>query len=90
MIGAVWLVGFAVSAAAAAVVGWPAYRSDRARRDRLLQEERYLAWRGRARQPAGSALDAYQAQRDRRRLVVAAVLALVAAVCLVAFFVAAG
>jgi hypothetical protein len=86
----VWLFLSVVAAAAAGAVGWPAYRSSRARTERLLHEERYLAWRGRARQATGSPLDAYQADRDRRRLIVAAACAAIAAVCLFVFFVATG
>ena len=90
MIPVALLAAVLVAGAAAFVLGWPAYRSDRARRERLLNEQRYLAWRGRAREPAGSAIDAYQATRDRRRLVAAAALAAVALICLIGFFVVTG
>ena len=90
MIPLILLLATLVAGGAAFLVGWPAYRSDRARRERLLNEQRYLAWRGRAREPAGSAIDAYQATRDRTRLIVAASLAAVALVCLIGFFVVTG
>ena len=90
MIALACLAGFLAAASVAVYVGWPAYRRGRARHERLLNEQRYLAWRGRARQPAGSPLDAYEAARDRRRLAVAGVLAGVALACLVAFFVVTG
>ena len=90
MISLALLAGCVVAGAAAFAVGWPAYRSDRARRARLVNEQRYLAWRGRARQPAGSPIDAYQATRDRSRLIAAAALAGVALICLIGFFVVTG
>ena len=88
MIGLLWLAAFVVAGSAAVGVGWPAYRNQRARRERLLNEQRYLAWRGRAREAAGSPLDAYQESQDRRRLTVAGALGAAALICLVAFFVA--
>ena len=87
MIGLAWLAVCVAAGAAALAVGWPAYRRAKARRERLVSEQRYLAWRGRARQPAGSPLDAHEARRDKTRLLAAAALAAVAVVCLVAFFV---
>ncbi|MFN2484392.1 MAG: hypothetical protein ABR509_05575 [Candidatus Limnocylindria bacterium] len=89
MIELVLLVGFVATGAAALGIGWPAYRSSRARRDRLRHEERYLAWRGRARHAAGSPLDAYQAGEERRRLVIAVALAVISTGCLIGFLVSA-
>ena len=76
-----WLLGAAVAGAGAFLAGWPAWSASRARRSRDLNAERYLAWRGRAVRPADTALT----QRERQRLVVAALLALVAVFCLVGF-----
>jgi hypothetical protein len=78
-----WLVGAAVSGAAAYLVGWPTWAGFAARRRRDLNTERYLAWRGRAgdRPP-----DPQLTTLERGRLAVAGVLALVAAFCLVAYF----
>ena len=84
-----WLAGFLVLTAAAAAVGWPAYRARQARQARDLNTERYLAWRGRSRARAAtgrSALDDVAEARERRRLTVAAALAVAAGACLVAFF----
>ncbi|MCA1588163.1 MAG: hypothetical protein LC744_05825 [Chloroflexi bacterium] len=81
-----WL-GLALAAGVAAyVVGWPALRGRRSREARDLNAERYLAWRGRARPPSTSGGMREGLTGDqRRRLVIAAVLALVAAAALVAF-----
>lgn len=76
-----WLVGAAGTGAGAFFAGWPAWSASRDRRSRDLNAERYLAWRGRAVRPADMAMT----QRERRRLVVAGVLALLAVFCLVGF-----
>ena len=82
-----WLVGALVAAAVAAAIGLPAWSASRARRTRDLNADRYLAWRGRAREarPAPGMTKA-----EWRRLLVAGLLALVAAFCLVGFFTYAG
>ena len=79
----VWLLGAALAGVAAYFVGWPAWTGFTARRRRDLNTERYLAWRGRAgdRPP-----DPRLTTAERGRLVVAGVLALAAAFCLVGFF----
>jgi len=78
-----WLIGAAAAAAGAYLVGWPAWRAARARDARDLNAERYLAWRGRAdRGPRSTGIT----RGERQRLVVAALLALVAIFCLVGFF----
>jgi drug/metabolite transporter (DMT)-like permease len=78
-----WLVGAAVAAAGSYLAGWPAWRASRDRAARDLNAERYLAWRGRAdRGPRSSGIT----RPERQRLVIGALLALVAAFCLVGFF----
>jgi hypothetical protein len=77
-----WLVGAAAAAAGAYLVGWLAWRASRTREARDLNAERYLAWRGRAdRGPRATGIT----RRERQRLIVAALLALVAIFCLVGF-----
>lgn len=82
-----WLIGALVAAATAAAIGLPGWAAFRTRQTRDLNEDRYLAWRGRARQgrPAPG-----MTQGEWRRLVLAGLLALVAAFCLVGFFTYAG
>jgi hypothetical protein len=78
-----WLIGAAIAAAGSYLAGWPAWSEARGRGVRDLNAERYLAWRGRAdRSPRASGMT----RRERQRLVVAGLLALVAAFCLVGFF----
>ena len=77
-----WLIGAAIAGAGAYLAGWPVWSAYRARLTRDTNAERYLAWRGRADRPADPSLT----QRERRRLVVAGLLALVAVFCLVGFF----
>ena len=79
----VWLLAAALGGIGSYVAGWPAWTSYRARQERDHNAERYLAWRGRSqRVPA----DMGMSRRERQRLVVAGLLALVAAFCLVGFF----
>lgn len=87
MTSLVWLGGAAVAAVAAYVVGRPALNAMRARGQRDLNEERYLAWRGRALRPSSGA-PVGMAADERRRLWIAGILAAAAAVCLIAFFLA--
>lgn len=77
-----WLLGAAIAGAGSYLVGWPAWSASRARQARDLNAERYLAWRGRADHRPESA---GPTRRERQRLVVGALLALVAAFCLVGF-----
>jgi len=76
-----WLVGAVGAGAGAFFAGWPAWSASRNRAWRDMNAERYLAWRGRAVRPADTAMTL----RERRRLVVAGVLALLAVFCLVGF-----
>ncbi|HLE88510.1 MAG TPA: hypothetical protein VI733_00480 [Candidatus Limnocylindria bacterium] len=79
----IWLIGAVASGWAAYLVGLPAWRDARARTALDTNAERYLAWRGRGGErprPTG------YTPRERQRLIAAAVLALVAAFCLVGFF----
>jgi len=80
-----WLVAAAVAAIGAILVGWPAWSEYRAREQRDLNTERYLAWRGRA-APASASTREAMTRPERRRLWVAGVLALAAVFCLVGFF----
>ncbi len=69
-------------------IGWPAWQGYRHRDHRDANVDRYLAWRGRAdRRPSGSLAEG-PTLHERRHLLIAAALALVALVALVAFFVA--
>ncbi len=78
-----WLGCAVVAALGSYVAGWPAWTAARERGAHDLNAERYLAWRGRAdRRPSTTGMT----QRERQRLVVAGLLALVALFCLVGFF----
>jgi hypothetical protein len=82
----VWLVVAFAAAAAAYVIGLPAWRSYRARETRDLNAERYQAWRGRAvRRPSGSAREGMTGE-ERRRIYAGAALAVLSLAALVAFF----
>jgi hypothetical protein len=85
MSGPVWLSVAILAAAAAYLVGWPAWQASRRRATRDTNTERYLAWRGRGREgratPEGPSAD------ERRRIVVAGVLAALSIASLVGFFV---
>jgi hypothetical protein len=76
-----WLLGAAIAGAGAFAAGRPAWGAYRTRMTRDTNAERYLAWRGRA----DRSVDPSMTQRERRRLVVAGLLALVAVFCLVGF-----
>lgn len=86
MIALVWLVGAAVAAVGAYVVGWQAWTGYRSRAARDLNAERYLAWRGRASRGAPRSTSERMTVGERRRLWVAGALALVALFCIVGFF----
>ena len=81
----VWLALAALAVAVAYFVGWPAWRSRRHRLVRDTNTERYLAWRGRARE--GGSTDEGWTGEERRRIVAAAAMVLVAAAALIGFFV---
>jgi hypothetical protein len=80
-----WLVAAGVAAIGAVLVGWPAWSEYRAREQRDLNAERYLAWRGRAPRASASTREGLTGA-ERRRLWIAGGLALAAAFCLVGFF----
>jgi hypothetical protein len=80
-----FLVAALLAGAIAYRVGWPAWAGYRQREARDLNAERYNAWRGRA-NPPGASLREGMTGSERRSLWLAGALALVAAVCLVAFF----
>ncbi len=77
-----WLLGAALAGAGSILAGWPTWSAARARRSCDLNAERYLAWRGRAERRVETGLT----HRERQRLVVAGLLALVALFCVVGFF----
>ena len=78
-----WLLGAAIAGVGSYLVGWPTWTAFRAKRDRDLNAERYLACRGRAgRRPVDSGLT----RGERQRLVLSALLAAAAVFCLVGFF----
>lgn len=83
----VWLIAALGAGAAAYVVGWPAWHSGRARRERDLNADRYLAWRGRATRGQAPTRLA-MTDGERRRVWIGAVFAVVSVVCLFAFFAA--
>jgi hypothetical protein len=80
-----WLAIAVAALVAAGLVGWPAWTASRERTVRDTNTERYLAWRGRGRErpPASEGSTA----EERRRMVMAAALAVVGVVGLVGFFV---
>lgn len=84
----VWLAVAVVAGAAAWLVGWPAWRGYRSREARDLNAERYLAWRGRAASPGSASMREGLTLDERRRLYLAAGLAVVALACLIAYFAA--
>ena len=79
------LLAALLAGGAAWAVGWPAWRASRARLERDLNAERYLAWRGRA--SRGDAPRPGLTRGERLRLSAAAVLGAIGVACLVAFFV---
>ncbi len=85
MIPIAWLGIALVAGIGAYVVGWPAWRSRRDRISRDTNTERYLAWRGRAREATRD--DASWTSEERVRLLVAGTLAVASVLGLVGFFV---
>ena len=78
-----WLVGALLAMAGALLAGRPAWSALQARRRRDLNAERYLAWRGRAdRNPVAAG----PSRSERWRLSIALALALIAVLCVAAFF----
>lgn len=88
MIGLAWLAAAVASGVAAYLAGWPAWRSYRARETRDANVDRYLAWRGRADRHTSTPIGEGLTGEERRRLWIAGALAIVALVCLAAFFAA--
>lgn len=88
MAAVVWLLIGLAAAAAALLVGMPAWRQVRARETRDLNVERYRAWRGHSIRAARPGPREGMTADERRRLAVTATLAVVAVVGVVAFFVA--
>lgn len=80
-----FLTSAVVAGVAAYLVGWPAWTGYRRREARDLNAERYLAWRGRANEPRRSVREGPTGE-ERRKLVIAAVLAAVALASLIGFF----
>jgi hypothetical protein len=80
-----WL-GLAIAAAAAAyLVGWPAWRAYRGRETRDLNTERYRAWRGHSVRGRTASREGMTGE-ERRRIYGGAALGALAIVALVAFF----
>ena len=80
-----WLGAAVVAGIAAYVVGSPALSAARSREARDLNEERYLAWRGRAVRGHPPTREGMTGE-ERRRLYIGAALGIVAVVALLAFF----
>lgn len=84
-----WLALSLCAAGGAYLIAWPAVTGYRARDARDLNAERYLAWRGRARpRPAARSMREGMTRDERRRVAAGAILAVVAVIALVAFFLA--
>ncbi len=82
-----WLAVAIATAGGAWWIGWPAWRSYRARDVRDANADRYLAWRGRADRRPSASLAEGPTRDERRRLGFAIALGIVALGALVAFFV---
>lgn len=82
-----WLVVAIVAGAGAYLVGWPAWQGYRRRETRDDNAERYLAWRGRADRTPRTTTREGMTGEERRRISVAVVLAALAVIGLLAFFV---
>jgi hypothetical protein len=81
-----WLIAAVGLAAAAYLIGWPAWLGYRRREARDLNAERYLAWRGRADRGHRASTSEGMTGEERRRIWIAAVLGVAAVFCLVGFF----
>ena len=79
------LIGALLAGLGAYLVGWPAWTSYRSRDARDLNAARYAAWRGRAGEQRLSAREGLTGE-ERRKLWVAAALAVIAVACLIGFF----
>ena len=83
-----WLAVALVAGAAAFLVGWPAWRSYRARESRDLNTERYRAWRGHSVRGQPASTREGMTVDERRRIYGGAALGALALVAFVAFFLA--
>ena len=82
----VWLAVALVAGASAAAIGWPAWRSYRARASRDLNTERYRAWRGHSAPGQRASTREGMTVDERRRIFGGAALGALALIGLVAFF----
>ena len=83
----VWLAVAVAAGVAAYLVGWPAWRTYRARESRDLNTERYLAWRGRAdRRPQRPLASEGATGEERRRMIAGIALGVVGVAAFLAFF----
>ena len=83
-----WLTVALAAGAAAFLVGWPAWRSYRARESRDLNTERYRAWRGHSSRGQPASTREGMTADERRRIYGGAALGALALVAFVAFFLA--
>ena len=83
-----WLAIALVAGVGAYLLGSPAWRSYRSRESRDLNAERYRAWRGQASRGPGTTTREGMTGEERRRIWAAGALAALAAIALVAFFIA--
>ena len=83
-----WLAVALAAGAAAFLVGWPAWRSYRARESRDLNTERYRAWRGHSVRGQPASTREGMTVDERRRIYGGAALGAIALTAFVAFFLA--
>ncbi len=81
-----WLAVALAAGIAAPLVGWPAWRAYRARESRDLNTERYRAWRGHSVRGRAPSTSEGMTAHERRRIYGGALLASLALLALVAFF----
>lgn len=81
-----WLAVALVAGASAVAIGWPAWRSYRARESRDLNTERYRAWRGQSVRGQPASTREGMTVDERRRIYGGATLGALAIIGLVAFF----
>ncbi len=84
----IWLAVALGAGAAAFMVGWPAWRSYRARESRDLNTERYRAWRGHSVRGQPASTREGMTVDERRWIYGGAALGALAIVAFVAFFLA--
>lgn len=81
-----WLAVCVAAAVGAYLVGWPAWRAYRSREARDVNAERYLAWRGRASSSRPRTTREGMTGEERRRILVASALGILALIGLALFF----